>query len=186
MPYDGRHGGDHGRDRGRDRDGDRDHHRDHHRDRFGFFGFNVWPGYPYLPWWGWSDPYLWDNWDDSGDYDMQPGNYASQPDQQYAPGPYEPAPDDPEPQQQATPWPYSRPAPSAAPAPSLAPETPVTLVFRDGRPNEQVHNYLLTATTLSVLDRDRRNIPVDQIDIAETERLNRESGVDFSLPSSPR
>ncbi len=175
MPYDGRHGG-HGPDHGRGRD----------RDRFGFHGLYGWAGYPYLPWWDWGYPYLWDNWDDSGDYDSQPGNYASQDYPEYAPGPYEPAPEEVEPPQPTTPWPYLRPAPSESPAPPPAPEAPVTLVFKDGRPNEQIRNYLLTATTLSVLDQRRQDIPVDQIDLAATEKLNRESGVDFNLPGGSR
>ena len=178
MPYDGRHGRDGGDHRRHDRD------RDH--DRFGGFGFFGWPWYPYLPWWDWGYPYLWDNSDDYGDYNQQPGNYASQNYPEYAPGPSDPAPDQTEPQQPATPWPYSRPAPSESPAPSPAPEAPVTLVFKDGRPNQQIHNYLLTATTLSVLDQRRQDIPVDQIDLAATERLNRGSGVDFNLPGGSR
>jgi hypothetical protein len=58
------------------------------------------------------------------------------------------------------------------------------VVFKDGRPNEHIHNYLLTATTLSVLDRQRRDIPVDQIDLVATVRMNHEAGVDFSLPGT--
>ena len=172
MPYDGRHG--------RDRGGGRD------RDRFGFDGFYGWPGYPYLPWWDWGYPFLWDNWDDSGGYDAQPGNDAAQAYPEYAPAPYDPAPEPSQPQQPAAPWPYSRPAPSESPAPPPAPEAPVTLVFKDGRPHEQIRNYLMTATTLSVLDQHRREIPVDQIDLAATVKLNRESGVDFNVPGGSR
>jgi hypothetical protein len=42
---------------------------------------------------------------------------------------------------------------------------------------------LLTAHTLTVLDPQRRDIPVDQIDLAATSRANREAGVEFALPS---
>lgn len=61
----------------------------------------------------------------------------------------------------------------------------VTLVFKDHRPNQQIHNYLLNGTTLSVWDQHPREIPVDQIDIPETQRLNSSAGVDFHLPVQP-
>ena len=173
MPYTGNH---------------RDHDRDRRRDRFAVYGLNGWPGYPYSPW-GWGDPYLYDNWDNGEDYDSQPAsNYAASQDPGNMPGPYEPGPydqasgDEPEPPAY-TPWPYSRPAPTTAPAPSaFAPDATVTLVFKDGRPNEQIHNYLLTASTLSVLDQHRQVIPVDQIDVAATAQANRDAGVEFALP----
>lgn len=180
MPYhstrDGGNGWNH-------RGGDRDH------DRRGF-GFYARLGYPYWPWGAWNYPYLFNDWDYNDDYDSQPaGNYADSQYPEYTPGPYDEAPpDQPEPEQPSyTPWPYSRPAPSASqPAPPApAAEAPVTLVFKDGRPNEQIHNYMLTAKTLSILDQHRRDIPVDQLDLVATARVNRDAGVDFSLPASP-
>jgi hypothetical protein len=66
-----------------------------------------------------------------------------------------------------------------------APEEAVTLVFKDGRPAEQVHNYLLTRTTLYVQDQNRRSIPVDQLDLAATEKTNRDAGIDFAVPKLP-
>ena len=149
-------------------------------------------GYPYWPWYGWGYPYLtsyWPSyWNTSDDYASQPAsNYAASQYPEYTPAPYE----ETEPEQpSSTPWPYSRPAPSAAPEASATPapssEAPVTLVFKDGRPNQQIHNYLLTAGTLSVLDQHRREIPVDQIDLAATANVNREAGVEFSLPAADR
>ncbi len=63
----------------------------------------------------------------------------------------------------------------------------VTLIYKDGRPAEQIHNYLLSRTTLSIWDRDRdrryRNIPVEQLDLEATQKANRELGVDFALPT---
>lgn len=191
MPYhspygDRRDGWDH---RGRDRD------RDHDRDRFRFYGFNG-AGYPFWPGWGWGYPYLPDYWDYPGDYDSydsEPAsNYAAaEPYPDYSSGPYEAPPDEgPDQQPSYTPWPYSRPAPPAsqpAPASSAPPsDAPVTLVFKDGRPNERIHNYLLTATTLSVLDQHREDIPVEQIDLTATSKVNRDAGVDFALPSGSR
>jgi hypothetical protein len=74
--------------------------------------------------------------------------------------------------------------PSAAAAPQS--ENPLTVVFKDGRPSQEIHNYALTRTTLYVLDDHRRDIPVDEIDLDATERTNREAGVDFQLPVSLR
>jgi len=76
------------------------------------------------------------------------------------------------------------PSPSGGPdsaAPASA-EAPITLVFRDGRPNEKIHNYMLTATTLSVLDQQRWDIPLDEIDLAATAQVNLEAGVEFAVP----
>ena len=179
MPYDGRHGGNGWDHRGHGRD------RDH--DRFGLFGFYGFAGYPYLPWWGWGDPYLLDYWNDGGGYDAPAGDYASQPYSQYPQyAPYDMPPDQGQPQASlSATQPYSQPAPTADPAP-IAPGAPVTLVFKDGRPNQQIHNYLLTPTTLSVLDPHHQDIPVDQIDLGATTALNRQAGVDFALPGASR
>jgi hypothetical protein len=72
--------------------------------------------------------------------------------------------------------------PSSAHADSLS-DTPVTVVFKDGRPSEKIRNYLLTSTTLTVLDQHRQEIPVNQIDLVATARINREAGVDFDVPA---
>jgi len=65
-------------------------------------------------------------------------------------------------------------------------EETVTLVFKDGRPSEQVHNYLLTRTTLFVLDDRRHVIPTDQLDLIATAKVNLDAGVDFQLPAAAR
>jgi hypothetical protein len=69
-----------------------------------------------------------------------------------------------------------------------APETmdAVTLVFKDGRPAEQIHNYILTRTTLSILDQHHRVIPVAELDLAATQKANHDSGVEFKLPDASR
>jgi hypothetical protein len=76
--------------------------------------------------------------------------------------------------------------PAAAPAPAAENTEAVTLVFKDGRASEQIHNYILSRNTLSVLDGRHRDIPVDQLDLVATEKANREAGVDFHLPASAR
>lgn len=70
--------------------------------------------------------------------------------------------------------PYSGPGRAVAPH-----RDPVTLVYNDGRPREQVYNYILTPNTLYVLDHVHREVPVDDLDLDATERVNREAGVSF-------
>ncbi len=62
----------------------------------------------------------------------------------------------------------------------------VTLVFNDGRPSMQVHNYMLTPTTVYILDGQRAEIPLSQLDLTATEQVNREAGVDVHFPRSYR
>jgi hypothetical protein len=73
-------------------------------------------------------------------------------------------------------------------APVFAPVHPqpaTTLIFKDGRPNAQVHNYALTATTLYALDGEsRQEIPLSLLDVPATVAANRAAGVDFALPVS--
>jgi hypothetical protein len=66
--------------------------------------------------------------------------------------------------------------------PSLYNCDAVTLVFKDGRAPEKIHNYALTRTTLYVTDGRRREIPVASLDWAATEKVNRAAGVRFDLP----
>jgi hypothetical protein len=60
----------------------------------------------------------------------------------------------------------------------------VTLVFKDGRAQEKIHNYALTRTTLYVTDGRRREIPIASLDLVETEKANRADGVRFQLPGA--
>ncbi len=68
------------------------------------------------------------------------------------------------------------------PQAKLDEEDAVTLVFKDGRPPEQIHNYAMTRSTLYVTGRHTREIPLDQLDLPATERANHEAGVTFQLP----
>jgi hypothetical protein len=141
-------------------------------------------GYGWPGWYGPGYPYLFDDSTDTGDsqvpnYDAQA--YAAEPpDQDQSPdsGPWQEPP---------PPWPYSRLDynPSASPPPS-APlvESAVTLIFKDGRPSEQVRNYILSRDTITVWDQHPREIPINQLDLAATEKANREAGIDFHLPES--
>ena len=171
--------------------GNRHHDRYHYPRNHASFVSGVGPvwgwGYPY----DWGYPYLSDFLDDSDNYDSQPAsNYSAPPPEDYGNGPYQAAPTD---QQGPAPLePYAQ-QPSAfdrapyggAQSIPAASEAPVTLVFKDGRPPEQIHNYLLTPNTLTVLDQHRHDIPVDQIDLNATASLNLQAGVVFSLPGQP-
>jgi hypothetical protein len=144
----------------------------------------VWPyNYPYLgypdfdevpPWWDYDDSD-----DNSQGYAPQqpsPQDYGSQPPEQQQPE-YPALP----------PWPYSNAPVNSPQSPSQTAAEPqpgesVTIVFNDGRPPEKIHNYLLTPATLYVMDQHRSEIPVNQLDLAATEKVNREAGIDFRLP----
>jgi hypothetical protein len=62
----------------------------------------------------------------------------------------------------------------------------VTLVFKDHRPNQQIRNYLINGDTLTVWDEHPHEIALDQLDIAATEKLNHDAGVDLLLPGAPK
>ena len=130
---------------------------------------------------GWIGPQYFDypydsGYDDGTSYSQDSsytgnGGYA-QPDDQGPPPPYEPP---------------AEPVQPSATAASVPENTEaITLVFRDGRASEQIHNYILSRTTLSVLDGRHRDIPVDQLDLAATEKANHEAGIDFRLPNASR
>ena len=147
---------------------------------------------------GWGAPYYlsapdFDDYDDDSSgqqssygYDQQPDAGEQEPEQPM--GPYPPAP---YPGGPYAPAPYPGPsysAPSTEPhsRPAPAREQAVTLVFKDGRQPEQIHNYLMTANTLYVEDPRHREIPIDELDLAATAKLNREAGVNFELPGGSR
>jgi hypothetical protein len=116
-------------------------------------------------------PDAFDYGDSSTSPDYGPQGNDAQPDEQ---GPPEP----PIPYQPAYDVPRESPAPVS--------EDAVTLVFKDGRPPEQIHNYVLTRTTLYVGDQHHRDIPTDQLDLVATAKVNRDAGVDFHLPGVPK
>ena len=137
------------------------------------YGIPGW-GFP-----GWIGPSYADYPDTGGDDNSSapqnsiPEGYDQQPDQQGPP-----------------PWPYgsSQAAPASGqprPSPTDSEDT-ITLIFKDGRPPEQIHNYILTRDKLFAGDKHHPDIPVDQLDLAATVKVNQELGVDFRLPGSSR
>ena len=164
-----------------------DGHDHHHRAVY-------WGGYvyPYYPWFyagpiftGYVDPWLFapDSYDDSSGY-ANNGGYVAAPYREYGTQPSQPYPQE-----------YYEGEPAAvgqafgrgsyagqSGAVGAAPASTLTVIFNDGKPPEQVHNYLLTADSLTVLDSHYRQIPMAQIDVGATEQANRAAGIDFHVP----
>lgn len=192
--FGGQHNGDRSRHRGRDR---------FHHDRMPYmrgYPLQNWNGAyngAYLGWPPVLNPWLWgssgsDDYDNSGQYGSSNPNSVPYVDNQNAPGQYandgpgdnEAAPDVQAPQpRRSTYAPWTEPVQSAA---ATAHDTPVTLIFKDGRPPEQIHNYLLTSNQLTVMDERYREIPLEQINMAATEAVNRSAGIDFHVPHGLR
>jgi hypothetical protein len=150
--------------------GDR-HHRRPYRSAYGTgfpYGYpGLIGGYPY----GYAD----NGYGDTGDSDDAQAAANASPDGNDAQPPLEPYQQPP-----LEPWQPN----SVLPHPSSATgsEDAVTLIFKDGRPPERIHNYLLTRTTLYVDDTNHRVIPTSQLDLVATAKVNHDAGVDFRLP----
>jgi hypothetical protein len=149
---------------------------------------SIWPYWEWPYWslgspYGWGYPYgpIFPDYPDNDNSQQPP--YVAPPSDYNAPyqpqSQQEPAPVDPYSQQPSTA--YRAPYNGGAQSPPLASAT-VTIVFKDGRPPEKIYNYVLTSKTLKVFDQPLHDIPVDQIDVAATAKVNREAGVSFSLP----
>jgi hypothetical protein len=138
------------------------------------YGPAIWPGYP-----GFLD---YDDYDDdsSAGYNDQNGGYLNPDYNSYDNG--DGGYDMPPPQQ----WPSLGPyAPSSGhETTSMGTDRGVTLIFKDGRAPEQVHNYVLTQTYIFVGDARGNTISLDKLDIPATEKANQDAGVDFRLPQS--
>jgi hypothetical protein len=109
----------------------------------------------------------------------QPSGYADQPPADYAP-------EAPAPQVADNAPPTFRPLyrGEAVDAP-LNPQPATRLIFKDGRPPVEIHNYALTANTLYALDDDsHQEIPLSLLNVEATVEANRAAGVDFALPTS--
>jgi hypothetical protein len=136
--------------------------------------------------------------DGSPQPELQPEYGYPQPDGYAYPQPMPAYPAYPEPQpvpQGAYAYPQPAPGyPGYAPQPMpAAPQmqyvpgsaTTVILIYKDGRPPEQIQNYLATRTTLTVLDGGlRREIPISALNLPATISANHQTGVDFQLPTS--
>jgi hypothetical protein len=145
---------------------------------------------PYSSRYGYGVPYLGAGWIAPGYLDSGYLEYPdtttyddSQAAPNYAAG-YDNPPPNPE-QPPPTP-PYSSYAEPPHASPPVADEAAVTLIFKDRRPPQQIRNYAMTRTTLYVLDQHHRDIPLDQIDLDATQKVNHDAGIDFQLPQISR
>lgn len=178
----GSDGHDHDRDHDRDRDDRRRDHRDHFRDGYGY-GFVPWV----TPWVGWIGPdwlgYPDDfGYDDSSAYANNGYDGYNGYDAQAYQGPPYVSPDDDD--SLPGPRPEYRPSGESIQSAPVEDVTAATLIFKDGRAPEHVRNYMLSRSTVFVMDRPRREIPVTELDLAATEKANRDAGVDFRLPGA--
>jgi hypothetical protein len=119
--------------------------------------------------------------DDAGEPQPSPqqAGYVDQPPADYTP-------ESPAPQMADNAPPSFRPAylGQGVDAP-VDPQPATTLIFKDGRPPVQVHNYALTSNRLYALDGDsRQEIPLSLLNLPATVEANRAAGVDFALPTS--
>ncbi len=80
-----------------------------------------------------------------------------------------------------------RGAPSAQPSVQTEPETPTTmLVYRDGHQTE-VHDYAIQGDTLFVFsNQTTQRVPLTDLDLSATARVNGERGVEFVAPDDTR
>ena len=173
--------------RGRDWDRDRFDARKRQFQNWYVNTYPNWPGYeyPYL-----IDPgfYDWGDSDNSAYDNSAPGSSESDQayDQAYDQGGPVPLYPPPYPNQG-----YNAPIqqPAAAPAGPTAPEPErlLTVIFKSGRAPTMVRNYLMTTKVLNDLDSQHyEQIPLDQIDLAATLRINNAAGVDFQVPGASR
>ena len=107
-------------------------------------------------------------------YQTQPTAQGQSTAQNQAPNEYSPS------LYAAPPIAYTQPPPSS----QSYDDSGVILVFKDGRPPEQIHNYILTRTAIYLSGQRRRVIPIDQLDLTATEKVNRDAGLDFQLPDA--
>lgn len=170
---------------------------DRRRDNHGVGGnshrppYRGYGGYPYvyanswelLPWdLGYSD-FIGDNgYDNDSAYDplvdpAQQQQPAAAPDDAYGPG-YDVAP----------PPPYPAWRDAAAPD-ANASEPELTLIFNDGH-TQAIHNYVLTADTLVVLDQaasgHQQRIDLASLNLPATEQAAQQAGLDFTPPAVAR
>ena len=143
---------------------------------YGVLGYGV-QGYGVQ---GLPGPYPFGYADSSGNDDSQASpNYAAQG--------YDAQPGDQEPLPPRLPYQMSTdPSYPSYPSPVREREDATTIVFKDGRTPDQIHNYILTRTTLFILDQPHRDIPLDRLDLPATAEANRDAGVDFRLPDASR
>jgi hypothetical protein len=143
------------------------------------YGYDDYPGYTgYIP--GTFDAYPYSGYP----YPSQNAGYAYP--QQYAPPPpnyYVPR-NVPPPAPSAPPDSYQQPQSNSRSRQSGAESAePTVLVYRDGH-RQEIANYAIMGSTLFVLSGPRARIPVAELDVPATERVNQSRGVEFHVPKA--
>jgi hypothetical protein len=155
----------------------------HHR--FRYYG-SYYPYYPYYASYGYGlygyDPFLWgspSSYDDTSDQYLEENQQLSQQVNELS-NEVERLRD--EAQIRAyTPLPTNR---QAEPQPSAKADISATtvLVFRD-KHREEISNYAVVGHTLWIFNQDRaKKIPLAELDLPATAKVNDDRGVDFSIP----
>ncbi|HUO61657.1 MAG TPA: hypothetical protein VMU24_13380 [Candidatus Acidoferrales bacterium] len=73
---------------------------------------------------------------------------------------------------------------SPQPQSNAPPPTPTTLVLRNGR-TQKVDNYAIAGGTIWVFTNQRaRKIPLSEVDLSATQKVNEEQGVPFRVPGN--
>ena len=147
-----------------------------------FYTGTVLPYGFYDPYWSSAPGFLYDNSYDAGADQAAYTNPAYDEGSNYVTEPAPEAAEPPNPADSNSPYSYGSPQPSTEPQAAPPPQEALTLVFSNGAPSQQIHNYILCRSTLTVLDGPRREIPIAELDLAATEKANRAAGIDFRLP----
>jgi hypothetical protein len=145
--------------------------------------------YGYPGWYGYYNPYFYDPywlWDSSSSYDDGQDQGDAQgyvmdqqgPDESDAPDSYGENYNDGRDQDA-----YARPAPyEPRHAELTAPSAPTTLIFRDQH-KEEIQNYAIVGDTLFSFSAERtQKIPLSDLDIPATTKVNEDRGVNFRVP----
>jgi len=147
--------------------------------------------YGYSGWYGYYNPYFYNPywlWDSSSSYSDDQGQDVAQANVMNEQGPEEQGPEEQGGQgnyysdggdQDA----YARSAPyEPRHAELTAPSPPTTLVFRDQH-KEEIQNYAIVGNTLFSFSAERtQKIPLSDLDIPATTKVNGDRGVNFKVP----
>jgi hypothetical protein len=147
---------------------------------YGYYGNYGYYGYYnplfYNPYWWWDSSSYYDDSQGQQDQDVSQGYVMDQqgPDDQNARDSYDSSGD-----QDA----YARSAPyEPRHAELTAPSPPTTLVFRDQH-KEEIQNYAIVGNTLFSFSAERtQKIPLSDLDIPATTKVNGDRGVNFKVP----
>jgi len=161
----------------------REHFRSYPRFRtYGTYGYPYGYGYPYA-YGGYYDPFYWNWYNSSSSYDSSRDDYAAQQAARQIDDLSQQVEDLREERE------YSQSSPASVPRPPVRAEAKAendmttVLVFLDKRIQE-VKNYAIANEMVVVLDDHKtKKIPLADVDLAATMKLNDERGVDFEVPS---